>query len=115
MQPVKSGHQDAGEDDKLVQQQDIKVTVDANDWATTGMDLTIRNPRLWNGRKDPFMYKAEISLLSEGQIIDRIVQPLGLRYYHVDAEKGFFLNGETSETEREYAATRIGRKGKCAL
>ena len=32
------------EDDKLVQQQDIKVTVDANDWATTGMDLTIRNP-----------------------------------------------------------------------
>ena len=82
------------EDDKLVQQQDIKVTVDANDWATTGMDLTIRNPRLWNGRKDPFMYKAEISLLSEGQIIDRIVQPLGLRYYHVDAEKGFFLNGE---------------------
>ena len=65
------------EDDKLVQQQDIKVTVDANDWATTGMDLTIRNPRLWNGRKDPFMYKAEISLLSEGQIIDRIVQPLG--------------------------------------
>ena len=82
------------EDDKLVQQQDIKVTVDANDWATTGMDLTIRNPRLWNGRKDPFMYKAEISLLSEGQIIDRIVQPLGLRYYHVDAEEGFFLNGE---------------------
>lgn len=82
------------EDDKLVQQQDIKVTVDANDWATTGMDLTIRNPHLWNGRKDPFMYKAEISLLSEGQIIDRIVQPLGLRYYHVDAEKGFFLNGE---------------------
>ena len=78
----------------LVQQQDIKVTVDANDWATTGMDLTIRNPRLWNGRKDPFMYKAEISLLSEGQIIDRIVQPLGLRYYHVDAEEGFFLNGE---------------------
>ena len=82
------------EDDKLVQQQDIKVTVDANDWATTGMDLTIRTPHLWNGRKDPFMYKAEISLLSEGQIIDRIVQPLGLRYYHVDAEKGFFLNGE---------------------
>ena len=82
------------EDDKLVQQQDIKVTVDANDWATTGMDLTIRNPHLWNGRKDPFMYKAEISLLSEGQIIDRIVQPLGLRYYHIDAEKGFFLNGE---------------------
>ena len=93
MQPVKVDIK-IWEDDKLVQQQDIKVTVDANDWATTGMDLTIRNPRLWNGRKDPFMYKAEISLLSEGQIIDRIVQPLGLRYYHVDAEKGFFLNGE---------------------
>lgn len=56
--------------DKLVQQQDIKVTVEANDWVTTGMDLTIRNPHLWNGRKDPFMYKAEVSLSSKGRIID---------------------------------------------
>ena len=82
------------EGDKLVQQQDMNVTVEAGDWATTGMDLTIRNPHLWNGRKDPFMYKVEISLFSESEMIDRIVQPLGLRYYHVDAEEGFFLNGE---------------------
>ena len=30
----------------------------------------------------------------DGKIIDEITQPLGLRYYHTDPDKGFFLNGE---------------------
>ena len=57
-------------------------------------DLVIENPHLWNGRKDPFCYRTEITLLKNGQIADCIDQPLGLRSFRVDAEKGFFLNGE---------------------
>jgi len=56
--------------------------------------FTLSNPRLWNGRKDPFCYQVEINLAVKGQIIDTVRQPLGLRYYTVDADKGFFLNGE---------------------
>lgn len=56
--------------------------------------LTLRNPHLWNGRKDPFCYRAEVELSVGGQVIDRVEQPLGLRYYTTDADQGFFLNGE---------------------
>jgi beta-galactosidase len=61
---------------------------------SVAIGFSIRKPHLWNGRKDPFMYKVEVTLLSAGKEIDRVIQPLGLRFYQVDAEKGFFLNGE---------------------
>lgn len=56
--------------------------------------ITLNKPRLWNGLKDPFCYEVEISLSVDGQVIDKVKQPLGLRYYTVDPDKGFFLNGE---------------------
>jgi beta-galactosidase len=56
--------------------------------------LTLKNPRLWNGRKDPYLHSVEISLKQGGQVIDSRVEPLGLRFFNVDPEKGFFLNGE---------------------
>jgi beta-galactosidase len=56
--------------------------------------ISISNPRMWNGLKDPFFYKAVISLKENGEVIDQVIQPLGLRSFYVDAEKGFFLNGE---------------------
>jgi beta-galactosidase len=57
-------------------------------------DFSILNPRLWNGRKDPFMYKTEVSIKTNKQIQDQVIQPLGLRYFNIDANNGFFLNGE---------------------
>ncbi len=56
--------------------------------------LTVDKPRLWNGREDPHLYTVEITLASGGKTLDTIRQPLGLRYYSVDPEKGFFLNGK---------------------
>lgn len=32
--------------------------------------------------------------MQDGQVIDEVVQPLGLRKYEVVAGKGFFLNGK---------------------
>jgi beta-galactosidase len=58
------------------------------------IDFSIKKPHLWNGRSDPFMYSAEVILLAGGREVDRTVQPLGLRFYRADAQKGFFLNGE---------------------
>ncbi len=57
--------------------------------------LVVPNPRLWNGRKDPYLYKAVVEMKStDGVVVDSVEQNLGLRFYHVDPEKGFFLNGE---------------------
>lgn len=57
------------------------------------MGFSLQHPRLWNGREDPFMYRAVVTLLQDGREIDEVEQPLGLRYYATDADKGFFLNG----------------------
>lgn len=81
-------------EDKVVLEKSQKLDLTIADCIPVSLDFSIKNPRLWNGKKDPFMYKAEITLLRDGQVIDQVVQPLGLRFYHVDAEKGFFLNGE---------------------
>lgn len=79
---------------KIVKQQDTNITVEPGQTHTADLGFLIENPHLWNGRKDPFMYRTEVTLLSGGKEIDKVVQPLGLRFYHIDTEKGFFLNGE---------------------
>lgn len=56
--------------------------------------FSIAKPHLWNGRQDPFLYQVEVSLMRGTEVVDRVTQPLGLRYYHIDPDKGFFLNGK---------------------
>ncbi|PGV49583.1 glycoside hydrolase family 2 protein [Bacillus sp. AFS037270] len=56
--------------------------------------VTIENPTLWNGKKNPYLYETKISLVSFNDILDEITIPFGVRYFHVDPENGFFLNGE---------------------
>ena len=54
--------------------------------------MNISNPKLWNGRKSPNLYSVKVQLLSGSSLLDEVVQPLGLRSFYVDPEKGFFLN-----------------------
>lgn len=63
------------------------------DWLEATAGFTMNNPHLWNGLADPYMYRVRTELLSGGKVVDAIDQPLGLRFYRVDGEKGFFLNG----------------------
>ena len=55
---------------------------------------TIATPHLWNGKKDPYLYQVKVILKQNGKVIDTKTEPLGLRYFHIDANEGFFLNGE---------------------
>ncbi|MEI6142919.1 MAG: glycoside hydrolase family 2 TIM barrel-domain containing protein [Mariniphaga sp.] len=57
-------------------------------------NVGIENPHLWNGVKDPYLYKTLTVLKKNGKETDRIEENIGLRYFYVDADKGFFLNGE---------------------
>lgn len=57
-------------------------------------DFKISHPHLWQGRKDPYLYKVVSRLKQDGQVIDEVIQPLGLRKYEAVAGKGFFLNGK---------------------
>ena len=57
------------------------------------LNLSVENPHLWNGKEDPYLYTAVTMLLKDGVEVDRVEESIGLRYYSVDREKGFFLNG----------------------
>ncbi|WP_353329660.1 glycoside hydrolase family 2 protein [Bacteroides sedimenti] len=56
--------------------------------------FTMKQPHLWQGRKDPYLYKVVSRLIKDGKVIDEVTQPLGVRKYEIVAGKGFYLNGE---------------------
>ena len=57
--------------------------------------LTVPQPHLWNGRKDPYLYRAIVELCADdGRIRDTVGQPLGLRSFALDPDRGFILNGQ---------------------
>jgi beta-galactosidase len=62
--------------------------------APYSLRVVVPQPHLWNGRKDPYLYKAVVELKSTNGVLDSVEQPLGLRFYSVDPDKGFFLNGQ---------------------
>ena len=70
------------------------ITLATNVTAPYWLRVTVPHPHLWNGRPDPYLYKAVIELRSGDNMVDSVEQPLGLRFYSVDPEKGFFLNGK---------------------
>ena len=61
---------------------------------TNGKRITLKNPTLWNGRKNPYLYKVRVELIQNGRVIDCVEEQTGLRYFSLDADKGFFLNGQ---------------------
>ena len=56
--------------------------------------LTINNVRLWHGRRDPYLYTAEVSLCQDGKLIDNVSSRFGCRTFKIDPDNGFILNGE---------------------
>lgn len=50
--------------------------------------------RLWQGLEDPYLYTAQLELLLDGKVLDRVELKFGVRSFHVDEERGFFLNGK---------------------
>ncbi len=74
-------------DDNAVAQ--VKTNADR-----TNAVLDIDDVHLWNGRKDPYLYTAEVLLVEGDMIIDNVSTRFGCRTFEIDPEKGFILNGE---------------------
>ena len=58
------------------------------------VDLTINNVKLWHGRKNPYLYTMTVELIENEKILDTVSSRFGCRYYEIDSERGFILNGE---------------------
>ena len=57
--------------------------------------IDVKNPHLWNGLADPYLYTAEASIVSGEEVLDTVVVNYGYRSFRVDAETGFYLNGKS--------------------
>ncbi len=57
--------------------------------------LSIKDPILWDGPSNPFMYKGRVELKHKGETIDVREVPVGIRNFNVTADGGFFLNGRS--------------------
>ena len=57
-------------------------------------EIEIPNPRLWNGMKDPYMYKAVTKLYDGKKLLDVCETPFGIRTVAFTSDRGFLLNGE---------------------
>lgn len=55
--------------------------------------LHIHDPRLWEGRADPYLYTVAVELRRQDTVLDRVEQPLGLRTFQIDPQRGCLLNG----------------------
>jgi beta-galactosidase len=62
--------------------------------------LAVSHPHLWNAKADAYLYTLRVELRpvapngARGEVSDSVDQPLGLRSYQVDPQRGFILNGK---------------------
>lgn len=61
----------------------------------TVLSIEVEKPHLWQGLEDPYLYTAELRLQKDDTVLDHINVRYGYRSFHVDPDKGFFLNGKS--------------------
>lgn len=71
-----------------------KVTLKGNGSFEYQKEFTLNKPHLWNGVTDPYLYTVRLDIIdTKGNALDKTETTVGYRFYDMDAEKGFFLNG----------------------
>jgi len=55
-------------------------------------ETLVERPHLWDGVRDPHLYRAVVILRRAGREVDHREEEIGFRYYEADADRGFFLN-----------------------
>lgn len=76
---------------------DADGTLIAETWrpSTSPMvDVLVESPHLWQGVDDPYLYRLCATLVYRNESVDEVSTRFGIRSFHVDPEKGFFLNGK---------------------
>ncbi len=56
-------------------------------------DLRVHDPHLWS-IEDPYLYTLKTELRVRGRVVDRTTTRFGIRWFRIDADEGFFLNGK---------------------
>ena len=88
----------ASETETTIEHEDIwapyEYTFTPDNYLECRQNFSIKNPVLWNGRKNPHLYNFHVSLIQDGRTIDNVLQKTGFRYFDIGKSDGFSLNGE---------------------
>ncbi len=71
------------------------VSIPRGDTLSVTTPLVLNHPTLWHGQKNPYLYRLTVSVCRGRKVLEQSVHPLGLRYFRVDRDGGFYLNGES--------------------
>lgn len=72
------------------------ATVDPLTKGAVAMTLLVPQPTLWSPDA-PVLYRVVTRLVRDGKTVDSRDHRIGFRYFHFDAEKGFFLNDQPTK------------------
>ncbi len=71
------------------------VTIPAESVYSYTKTYTVTDPRLWNGKNDPYRYQFDAEICVGGTCADKVTDYIGFRTFSVDRDTGFYLNGES--------------------
>lgn len=79
---------------KSIATESSDISASPGNMFTASQNLRIVKPNLWNGLKNPYLYKLKTEIIFQGKTIDAVTQPLGLRFFNINPNTGFYLNGK---------------------
>ena len=60
-------------------------------------EFTVNTPKLWSP-EDPYLYKLVSEIINKKEeVLDRIENPVGFRWFNFDPNNGFFINGKLTK------------------
>lgn len=77
----------------LVRKVSTPVTLKAGENRSVAQKIQVKNPELWSP-DSPVLYRVESRVKDGKTTIDGGATRVGIRYFHFDGDKGFFLNGK---------------------
>lgn len=81
-----------------------QITIPAKGKITFNKDTKVDNPHLWNGisyernadNSDVgYMYTVNVEIKDGETVLDKVSDKVGFRYFYVDKDTGFYLNGKS--------------------
>jgi beta-galactosidase len=80
-------------DGKTVGKASAHLSIPAKGTHEATLPLQVASPHLWDGVRDPYLYRLKVEVTAGGRMVDAVTEPLGLRFFDFDAQAGFSLNG----------------------
>ena len=81
---------------EIVVEKSLPVTVAARGSVAVEGSMSLKNPHLWQGMEDPYLYQLHVRVERAGVLSDALQQSVGLRRFTVSATEGAFLNGKSA-------------------